>query len=196
MKGELVTFAIARFETQGLDLGEVRIEFRPSPTDCDGKTGYYTIETGVVTICGRDEKTLFHELAHHWAYSNLSLDDMDTFSEAMGLASWNDQTHPWGQRGTEYAAEVIAWALMERPPTIRFLEESREGSLETVFRLLTIPDVTAEGLYRGFVELTGMEPKFRSVTDWDPELMEAEWQATTGAHTSPELARAAGSWQP
>jgi hypothetical protein len=185
----LVSFALDRFESQGLDLGEVRIEFRPSPTHCNGNTGYYRIETGIVTMCSRDLKTLFHELAHHWAYSNLSAEEMDAFSDSMGLSSWNDQTQPWHRRGTEQAAEIIAWALMERAPTIRFIEE---GSLKSVFQLLTIPDATALDLYHGFVKLTGMEPRFRSAFDWDPELIETEWQETMGAHTSPELARAGG----
>ena len=86
----------------------------------------------------------------------------------------------------------MAWALMERPPTRRFLEESHEGSVEIVFRLLTIPDFTALDLYYGFVDLTGMEPRFRSTLDWDPEFMQAEWQEIMGAHISPQLARVGG----
>jgi hypothetical protein len=186
---ELVSFALDRFESQGLDLRGVRIEFRPSPVHCDGKTGYYTIETGIVTMCSRDEKTLFHELAHHWAYSNLSAEERDAFSDSIGLSAWNDQTQAWDRRGTERAAEIIAWALMERAPTIRFIED---GSLEPVFRLLTISDVTALDLYQGFIELTGMEPRFRSAADWDPDLMEAVWQREMRSVSSPEAARLTG----
>jgi hypothetical protein len=61
-----------------------------------------------------------------------------------------------------------------------------------VFRLLTIPDVTALDLYHGFVELTGMEPMFRDEADWDPLLLEAEWQKTMGSASSPEAARVGG----
>jgi hypothetical protein len=186
MNDELLSFALGRFERQGLDLSDVRVEFRASPLHCNGKTGYYTIETGVVTMCSRDEKTLFHELGHHWAYSNLSADDMYAFSHEMGVEEWNDPSRPWDQRGTELAAEIIAWALMERAPIIRFREGTHYGSSEPVFRLLTLPDATALDLYHGFVVLTGMEPLFRSEADWDPQLLEAEWQERMASVTSPE----------
>ena len=117
---------------------------------------------------------------------------MDAFSHSAGLDSWNDQTQPWENRGTEHAAEIIAWALMERAPTIRYLEYSGAGPARSVFRLLTIDDVTALDLYHGFVLLTGMEPMFRTATDWDPELLEVEWQERMGSVTSPEVWRVRG----
>ena len=193
---ELVEFGLTRFADQGLVLPDLRVEFRSGPSDCGGHRGYYIVETQTVTMCNLDKQTMLHELAHVWAYSNLSAEEMDAFVRFRGLESWNDPTEPWESRGTEQAAEIIAWALMDRPITVRLTVETDDRVVRPVFRLFKITNSTAEDLYRGFVELTGMEPKFRSVADWDPELMEAEWQATMSAHTSPELARAAGSWQP
>jgi hypothetical protein len=37
-----------------------------------------------------------------------------------------------------------------------------------------------------------METMFRDEADWDPVLLEAEWQKTTGSASSPEAARVGG----
>jgi hypothetical protein len=188
----LLEFGLARFASQGLELPEIRFEFHPGPTDCDGNTGFYVTETRTVAMCSLDKKTMLHELAHAWAEVNLTVEEKEAFTRSYGLEAWNVATDPWTERGTERAAEIIAWALLDRSATIRFMEHADDGSNRPVFRLLTIDDMTAENLYHGFVQLTGTEPVFRTEAEWNPELMEAAWQSKMGSVTSPEANRATG----
>ncbi len=66
-----------------------------------------------------------------------SLDRVEEFLSAHDL-TWHDPALPWGQRGTERAAETIAWGLMDEPYTV----DPRLGTLTcaqltTDFQILT-----------------------------------------------------------
>ncbi len=114
-------------------------------------------------MCSMEKKIMLHELAHAWANLELSDDDRERFVRFRGLAGWNDQSHSWGERGTEHAAEVIAWGLMDVAPHVRWVEEGVES-----FRLLTIPDSDVDELSAGFELLTGSESPYRSASEWQP----------------------------
>lgn len=186
---ELVEFGLGRFAGQGLGLPEVNIDFRPSSLDCQGHKGLYLHRTRTLRMCSLDKKTMLHELAHAWARHNLTVAEMESFTRYRGLATWNDSSDPWKERATEHAAEIIAWALMDRPVHLRLTVHADHECQRPEFRLLTIEDSTVEELYDGFLLLTGVEPIFRTPSEFDSDALESEWQAKVANTTSPEARR-------
>lgn len=185
---ELMEFGLSRFRAQRLALPEIRFDFTSDIMDCDGHMGMYHRRTSTVQMCSLDKGTMLHELAHAWANHVLSEADKQAFVELRGLDSWNDQTRAWKQRGTEHAAEVIAWALLEEPNALLFFGEGPDGSKKPEFRLLSIDNSSVESLHEAFVQLTGMEPVFRTPSDLDSVALYKDWQARMPA-TSPEARR-------
>jgi hypothetical protein len=183
---ELVNFGLDRFEGQGLSLPEIEFEFFPTTLDCEGHMGYYLHASRTLRMCSMSKSTLLHELAHAWANINLSRAERASFASYRGLNAWNDDGDVWKERGTEHAAEIIAWALMDEADHVRFTTTMPDGSLQAEFRLLAIDNSRVEALYDGFVELTGMEPVFRYPAEWDSTALETQWQARMSAMSSPE----------
>ena len=186
---DLLEFGLSRFAEHGLALPTIHVEFRPTVADCKGHKGMYTHQNRTVRMCTLDKTTMLHELSHAWANLNLSDIERAAFAAHRGLAAWNDQADPWHDRGTEHAAEIVAWALTDQPNAIRFTFVSEDGTARSIFRLFSIENSSVEALHDGFVELTGMEPIFRSPQEWDSEALEAEWKARVGAMSSPEVNR-------
>lgn len=106
-----VRWGIDRFETAGLDL--TNVEIRIDVGACDGAVGYHAEERGhhVVVLCAVNEWTLLHELGHVWADLHLDEDRRRQWVQRRGLESWH--AGEWHERGTEHAAEVIAFALYD-----------------------------------------------------------------------------------
>ena len=118
--------AIERFEISGLDRPLFSSITFQSPTSCQhafaGKTrsrqGDVTIE-----ICFTTEQTeqrpatvrkvILHELAHAWMLEHVGDETERTFIETFQLDRWGG-AQPRHDNGSEYAAEVIAWALMDQ----------------------------------------------------------------------------------
>lgn len=177
---DLVDRSLARFEMQGLELPEVEIVFHESLLTCHGHKGLYREKTRTLEMCSLDESTMLHELAHAWANAHLDADDMAGFVDWRGLDSWNDHEHEWGRRGTEHVAETIAWALLEEPNHVRWVETREDGTRVESLRILTL-GVDIETLAENFRAITGMDPVFRTTDELAP----------TGSMTarSPELAR-------
>jgi hypothetical protein len=184
---ELVDFGLDRFKAQGLPLPNIRFEFFPTTADCGGHEGYYLHETPTLRMCSLSKSTLLHELAHAWANLNLSQDERESFADYRGLDAWNDVEDAWKQRGTEHAAEIISWALLDEADHVRFTTTLPDGSVQAEFRLLNIDNSRVEALHDGFVELTGAEPVFRSPAEWDSKTLETQWQARMTAISSPEV---------
>ncbi len=193
---ELVDFGLGRFAGQGLELPEVNIDFRPSSLDCQGHKGLYMHRTQTLRMCSLDKKTMLHELAHAWARHNLTMAEMESFTHYRGLATWNDPADPWKERATEHAAEIIAWALMDRPVHLRLTVYADHECQHSEFRMLTIEDSTVEELYDGFLQLTGVEPIFRTPAEFDSDALERGWQAKVANTTSPEARRLSTSEPP
>lgn len=184
----LVDFGLGRFADQDLALPSIHIEFYPTVADCRGHEGQYANQTRTLRMCSLDKTTMLHELAHAWANHNLSDAEREAFVASRGLSAWNDQLDEWKARGTEQAAEIIAWALLDEPNTVRYIVTQDDGTPEASFRLLSIENSSVEALHEGFVELTGMEPIFRTPADWDSQALEAKWQARMSRVVSPEAA--------
>lgn len=181
---ELLDFASSRFEGQGLSVPQIEIEFLPSTQDCDGHLGMYWHASRILRMCSMDKHTLLHEMAHAWANENLTAGDREAFIGHRGLATWNDHDHAWDQRGTEHAAETMAWALLDDPNHVKWVETLPDGTQQVSHRILTL-DAEVETLMENFRMLTGMDPIFRDADEW------AVKEGTSTA-ASPELARLRG----
>lgn len=163
-----------RFVSTGLTPPSVDFIFHPSTFDCYGHVGHYYVKTDTIHVCRLDKSAMLHELAHAWLHENLAAATITAFIRSRNLTSWNAQDGSWKVRGTEHAAEIIAWALLDRNRLVRWVDEDRVES----YRLLTIPNSSPAELADGFELLTGKEPSERlldnpsreaSLSDDDPE---------------------------
>lgn len=148
----LVEWAVGRFDRAGLEVPPVTLAFAGSDGPCDGHPALFRggpepridlcrigPPDGVVA-----RKTVLHELAHAWAAANLDDGGRAAFLAFRRLEVWSGPEAPWELRGGEHAAEVLAWALMDRE-----------------LAMATIPDSDPETLARGYLLLTGALPPAR-----------------------------------
>jgi hypothetical protein len=141
-----VDWAVQRFGAAGLpDLPTLDIYLHTSHAGCRGNLGYY--RQGRVDLCTKESseayarKFALHEMAHAWVEVHVDAELRSRFFELRGISDWNDLDQPWKERGTEQAAEVIAWGL-------------GEGEVSP---LLSEPPATAD-LVAAYVLLTGHQP--------------------------------------
>lgn len=130
---ELVAASFERFADAGLTPPtHVVASFHSSVDACNGNLGLSTVEDGVarVRVCwGHEnpgvelrlqEQALVHELAHAWAKRNIDDARRNAFVEFTGAASWDLAIDGWNDRGTERAADLITWALLD--PAVLFVD--------------------------------------------------------------------------
>lgn len=170
---ELVGWALSRFSEAGLDLPSVEFVFHQDSRSCYGHVGLYYRDRTSLHMCRLDKRTMLHELAHAWANEALTETARAAFVAHRGLETWNDQTVDWELRGTEHAAEIVTWSLMDRNIQVPFVETP--GAAMT-YRLLTIPASSPDELVSAYEVLTGRTPVFRQPSDWAarPEVMSPE----------------------
>lgn len=157
----LIDWATHRFVSAGLTPPSVVFVFHPSTIDCDGHVGLYYRQIDTLHMCRLDKHTILHELAHAWVDENLTSSTKAAFVTSRDLTTWNGHDEPWELRGTEHAAETIAWALLDRNRLVRWVGEDGDES----YRLLTIPDSGPTELARAFELLTHAEPTERLLDD-------------------------------
>jgi hypothetical protein len=139
---ELAGWAMERFADAGLVLPNLDIRFHGDRQACADHLGYY--DDGVVRSCHRHLNEmaaggLLHEMAHGWVDAYLPQDVRSRFMELRDLRTWNDWDVEWDARGTEQAAEIIAWAVGDQGDGTRapsFPENSRR-ELAAAYRVLT-----------------------------------------------------------
>lgn len=147
----LVDWAFGRFAAAGLAAPRVDIVFHADRADCDGLAAYAASGpsgSGEIHLCTERQpwtlvsrRVLLHEMAHAWAATALEAATRFAFLTNRALPSWDDPNTPWELRGTEQAAEIIAWGLLD--------EE---------IRVVAIPDTDPQRLLAGYVLLTGARP--------------------------------------
>lgn len=157
----LLDWAFSRFATAGLDEPDIhRIHFGDQTPGCDSRAGWARVtDRGVeIAICAADDRlcregpgsTLtvparfcaLHELAHGWLIEHASESVRSAFLDHAGLDVWTaGEETPWHRRGAEYAAEVVAWGLMDK-----------------LLRLIRIESPNCEHLEAGFIILTEAAP--------------------------------------
>ena len=80
---------------------------------------------------------ILHELGHAWLTASVSTQLQTAFLALRGLETWNDRNQPWHLRGAEHAADIIAWALMDRDIWMYRIRPNDPCSLLAGFELLT-----------------------------------------------------------
>lgn len=116
-----------------LPILEIRIH---DESGCRGHSGLFRTgtEPWQIDICEVTPWVILHELGHAWTALQLNDHQRIALSARWGMESWHDPDTPWRLRGAEYAADTIAWGLLEEPlgchlpdgPLARRLQAFRE----------------------------------------------------------------------
>ena len=137
-----VDWAVHRFRTAGLrDLPPLEVHLHGSREACNGGLGLYYMNR--IDLCTKDssepyaQKYALHEIAHAWAQTNIDPDVMHRFMDVRGAEAWNDKRLPWKERGTEQAAEIIAWGLGDGEIQPQLAEPLESKALAGLYELLT-----------------------------------------------------------
>jgi hypothetical protein len=77
-----------------------------------------------------------HELGHAWVHQHLDDDDRAAFVGHRALEHW-DEPARWYQKGTEHAAEIMAWGLLDEDIGVRTIAPNDHASLVASFQFLT-----------------------------------------------------------
>lgn len=157
----LVGWAVARFDQAGMALPRFEsvtftrhadyceeVEGRAIPVFQDGRAASWELvlcfdETSACADPSCDQftrlakRTTLHELAHVWIADNVSESQRTRFLDQRELETWGDNNWPWEQRGVEWAADTIAWGLLDGPFSPSQLGSPSEPELTEGFRLLT-----------------------------------------------------------
>jgi hypothetical protein len=123
----VVERSLDQFSQAGLPAPEVSVVvFDPLDPRCTGRYGLASsTPNATILICvdaaGMNQNSsghpadavplwptrlVLHELAHVWIDEHVDAPLRDQLLEDVGLASWDDPTSAWHQRGTEWAAET------------------------------------------------------------------------------------------
>lgn len=120
-----VAWALDRFEQAALTLPAIELTFHDGAGPCHGHPGLYRRRGQVahIEICSPTNHTILHELAHAWEGASVSQAARDQFADHWGVDNWNDHSVPWADRGTERAADTVAFVLEGLPerPTAQLL---------------------------------------------------------------------------
>jgi hypothetical protein len=137
-----VDWALRRFRTAGLrNLPPLEVHLHRSSEACNGGLGLYHMSR--IDLCTKDSSEPYarrfalHEIAHAWTETNVAATTAHRFMEVRGVEAWNDERFPWKERGTEQAAEIIAWGLGEGEIAPLLSEPMRTAALADLYELLT-----------------------------------------------------------
>lgn len=144
---ETVSWAKGRYQTAGLDLPDMTVNFRRGRGNCADMVGLWTKSSlgHRIEICiggaRRRKLVLIHEMAHAWVSAHLAEEDRDIFLDRRDLDAWTGDDTEWADRGIEQAAMVVAWGLDET------CEQQNQ-----------LPNDDATSLTADYVWLTGRSP--------------------------------------
>lgn len=133
---EIATWALERFEHAGLELPAVEVYLHTTNEGCGGHRGIFSPGTLRIDVCVDEPGVVLHELAHAWAHVSLEQQTKDAYVLFRDLESWNDPDTPWMERGSEDAADTVAWALQE-PPLTGFSHDGPIARNHQAYLLLT-----------------------------------------------------------
>lgn len=150
----LVEWALARYQAAGLAEPPVLALVFPPSDQCreragatidhpDGHTVHICLNAHEVctvpdgtTFDRRARLTVLHELAHAWERVGLDTATRTAFLELRDLDHWTANPQ-WSRRGTEQAAEIMAWGLLDEPVDLVKLPNRSCAELLDAYRLLT-----------------------------------------------------------
>jgi hypothetical protein len=137
----VIDWSLRRYREAGLDgMPDLEIYLHRSDEECRDGIGYYL--AGRIDLCTKassepyQRKHALHEMAHAWTEANIDSAILERFMDIRGIATWNDQSFDWKERGTEQSAEIIAWGLGEGiSPWLP--DQADDHELAALFELLT-----------------------------------------------------------
>lgn len=147
---DMADWAVDLFEEAGLGLPPIQFVYHgDDQAPCSGWRGAHRHLDGrsTIDICTSDPGNVtaglvLHETAHAWAAQELSADRKADFQALRGWTHWsNHQSAEWHENGSEQAAEMMVWGLIDRPVGI-----------------VTINDHSCDDLDAGYRSLTGQPP--------------------------------------
>src|SRR5262245_31410200 len=135
-------WALHRFRSAGLrNLPPLEIHLHRSKDACNGGLGLYYLNR--IDLCTKDSsepyarKYALHEIAHAWTETNVEAGALHRFMDLRRVEAWNDKRFPWKERGTEQAAEIIAWGLGDGEIAPLLPEPLKPDALAGLYELLT-----------------------------------------------------------
>lgn len=141
-----ITWSTVLFDEAGLDLPPLRYVFHGADTEpCVGRPGMHHHRDGVnvIEICASEmtrpiEGMILHETAHAWIDHNLTDERKAAFQQLRGWTYWrNYDKAAWHDNGTEQAAEIMVWGLIDRPLAMIRLDQNSCDELDAGYRTLT-----------------------------------------------------------
>jgi hypothetical protein len=139
---QTIEWAQRRYRAAGLEgMPSLDIYLHATDAGCRGNLGFH--KDGRIDLCTAESsepyarKTALHEMAHAWTDANVSAETREAFLGLRGLSAWNDWDLPWKERGTEAAAEVVAWGLGEDGIRPLMLGAVETPDLIAAYELLT-----------------------------------------------------------
>jgi len=144
-----VAWAFGRFTLAGLELPDVEIQVHEDTEACGGDFGRHTRTHGSsrIDLCHGPQaslrRVLLHELGHAWVAANVTEAERGGFLELRDLEAWNGKA-AWNEKGTEHAAEIVAWALDEESHLPGRFADHDFDSVTEAFRFLTGADPLCE----------------------------------------------------
>jgi len=137
-----IDWSIRRYREAGLaGLPDLEVYLHRSHDACNGGIGLY--HGGRIDLCTTassepyQRKFALHEMAHGWIETNVDGGVLDRFMRVRGIATWNDRSFDWKQRGTEQAAEIVTWGLGEGEIAPLLPEALDAPTLGRLYELLT-----------------------------------------------------------
>lgn len=139
---QAVDWALHRYRLAGLeDMPSLDVYLHRSHEACNEGIGLY--HAGRIDLCSEDSsesyqrKFALHEMAHAWIESNVEPAILDRFMQVRGIATWNDRSDDWKDRGTEQAAEIVTWGVGEGEIAPLLPETVDVRTLGGLYELLT-----------------------------------------------------------
>ena len=137
-----VDWALHRFRLASLeDMPSLDVYLHRSHEACSEGIGLY--HAGRIELCTKtssepyQRKFALHEMAHARTESNVEPAILDRFMQVRGIATWNDRSYDWKERGTEQAAEIVTWGLGEGEIAPLLPETVDVRTLAGLYELLT-----------------------------------------------------------
>lgn len=141
-----VTWATDLFAEAELDLPPLRFVYHGDTTEsCAGRPGLHhrvdgvnVIEICTTTITNPTKGLILHETAHAWIDHHLTDQRKAAFKALRGWTYWRDyEAAAWHENGTEQAAEIMVWGLIDRPLKMIRLNQNSCDDLDAGYRTLT-----------------------------------------------------------
>lgn len=108
-------WSMERFEIAGLELPQLEVTIHDSSAGCSGNDGLYWPEETLnrIDICTDSTFIVLHELGHAWEHNFATDSARQHLMDELELEAWTGDAVEYRKRGTEAAANLIAWGLVD-----------------------------------------------------------------------------------